>query len=394
MSENFYGILYGEKFTDKEQTAYAVAHSLISGGALLGASVTPETLTSFIKGKGFDGLIVSPEFGKTVMPLVSKTSPDARAVGCVDVIKKLPDGKLYGDNTAIPAFSYLWERVCPEPFFGKCLILGNGTDANAVKYVLENLPCKPNEIITVTEMGKNNFSNISLHADTELLVNTLPASQTLPFSLDALPALTTVIDLNFSPLSTPLILEARSRGIAAANGIPMVAARIKAANELFFDVQGDNDILTVVEAAIFSSLMTITLLSPDESLAKAVAPALGEAIGKKSFDLGSMFEKLYNKSLSEIKNISGPHSNEFDRMLKVAVEWMKKRGGCVICVPSEIAEKSEYRASVASNGPVIGIVKPEEDSSDIEGFCDLLIEIPSADYADHAVESIRAELQI
>jgi shikimate dehydrogenase len=328
------------------------------------------------------------------MPLVSKTSPDARAIGCVDVIKKLPDGKLYGDNTAIPAFSYLLELVCPEPFFGKCLILGNGTDANAVKYVLENLPCKPNEIITVTEMGKNNFSNISLRADTELLVNTLPASQTLPFSLDALPALTTVIDLNFSPLSTPLILEARSRGIAAANGIPMVAARIKAANELFFDVQGDNDILTVVEAAIFSSLMTITLLSPDESLAKAVAPALGEAIGKKSFDLGSMFEKLYNKSLSEIKNISGPHSNEFDRMLKVAVEWMKKRGGCVICVPSEIAEKSEYRASVASNGPVIGIVKPEEDSSDIEGFCDLLIEIPSADYAEHAVESIRAELQI
>ncbi len=394
MSENFYGILYGEAFTDKEQTAYAVAHSLISGGALLGASVTPETLTSFIKGKGFDGLIVSPEFGRTVMPLVSKTSPDARAIGCVDVIKKMPDGKLYGDNTAIPAFSYLLERVNPEPFFGKCLILGNGTDANAVKYVLEKLPGTPSEIITVTEKGKNNFSNISLHADADLLVNTLPASQALPFSLDIFPALTTVIDLNFSPLSTPLILDARAHGIAAANGIPMVAAKVKAANELFFDVQADNDILTVVEAAVFSSLMTITLLSPDETLAKAVVPALGEAIGKKSFDLGAMFEKLYNKSISEIKAISGPHSNEFDRMLKVAVEWMKKRGGCVICVPAEIAEKPEYRASVASNGPVIGIVKPNEDSSAIEGFCDLLIEIPSAAHANHAVECIRAELQI
>ena len=72
MADKFYGILYGEKFTDKEQTAYAVSHSLISGGDLMGASVTPDTHTSIIKGKGFDGLNDSPEYGKTVMPLVSR----------------------------------------------------------------------------------------------------------------------------------------------------------------------------------------------------------------------------------------------------------------------------------------------------------------------------------
>ncbi len=395
MSEKFYGILYGERFTDKEQTAYAVAHSLIYGRDLLGAAVTPETLSAFIKKKEFDGLIISPEFGKTVMPLVSKTSAAARACGAVDVIVKTEDGRLFGDNTAIPAFSYLLERVYTEPMIQKCLILGNGSDATAVKYVLEHRSGHIGEIVTVTEKGRNNFSNIAQHADATMLINTLPPTAPLPFSLSELPLLDTVIDLNFAPLTTKLTEEARALGITAANGIPMVAARVKAANELFAGIgAADDDILRPVEAAIVARLMTIVLLSPDESLAKAVAPLLSQAIGRKSFDLSSVIEKLYGKSISEIKHLSGPKSNEFDRSLRVAVTWSAKKNGCIICAPAEIAEKQAYREMLALNGPIIGIVKPEESADELEGFCDILVQIPDASHAEIAVEAIRAELQI
>ena len=395
MADKFYGILYGEKFTDKEQTAYAVSHSLISGGDLMGASVTPDTLTSFIKGKGFDGLIVSPEYGKTVMPLVSKTSPAARAVGALDVIVKGADGKLYGDNTAIPAFAYLLGRVMRgDGMPNKCIILGNGPDANAVKYVLSSIEGMKVDTVTVTEKGKNNFENIILHADAELLVNTASGMTSLPFSLDSLPLLSGVIDLGITPLNSPLMQAAKERGIPAINGVPMVAARVKAANELFFGVEADDDILAPVEAAVFSSLMTVTLISTDETLARAVAPALGAAVGKKSFDLADIFEKLYCKTISQIKALSGPGSGEFDRMLRVAVEWMKKRSGCIICVPSDVAEKPAYRKSIAAGGPIIGIVRPDEDGELLEGFCDILVQIDDASCADIAVEAIRAELQI
>lgn len=398
MSENFYGILYGEKFTDKEQTAYAVAHSLISGRDLLGAAVTPETLSAFIKKKEFDGLIVSPEFGKAVMPLVSKTSPAARACGAVDVILKTADGRLYGDNTAIPAFSYLLESILPSPIIQKCLILGNGSDAAAVRYVLEQRVKDETsfvgEIVTVTEKGRNNFLNLSQHADATLLINTLPTSFELPFFLSELPVLEAVIDINLSPLSSKLILQAQSLGISASNGVPMTAARIKAANELFLGVRADSDILPPVISAINSRLMTVTLLSPDESLAKAVAPMLGEALGKKSFDIASVIEKLYTKTIDEIKALSGPRSNEFDRSLRVAVSWAAKRNGCIICAPAEIAEKPEYRDMLAANGPIVGIVKPEETAEQLDGFCDILVQISSAAHAEIAVEAIRAELQI
>ena len=395
MSDKFYGILYGEGFGKNEQTAFAVAHSLISGGDLLGARVTPETLSAFIKKKEFDGLIVSPEFSKTVMPLLSKTSPAARAVGTADVIIKGADGKLYGDNTVIPAFGSLFSRVMPDPIFRKCVILGAGPDAAAVRHVLSSAIRGTNaEIVNVTEKGKNNFSNIYMHADADLLVNTLGNFDELPFSLDALPCLSAVIDLNFSPLSPKLVREARARGITAANGIPMAAARVLYANELFFGVTAEGDVLPTVEAAVFSSIMTVTLISTDESLAKTVAPMLGEAIGKKSYDLGAIFESLYKKTLSEIKALSGPYSNEFDRMLRVAVEWMKKRSGCIICAPAELAEKNKYRDAVAACGPVIGIVKPEESGDELSGFCDILVQIPDAAHAEIAVEAIRAELQI
>ena len=117
-------------------------------------------------------------------------------------------------------------------------------------------------------------------------------------------------------------------------------------------------------------------------------------MGKKSFDLADIFEKLYCKSLAEIKALSSPGSGELDRMLRVAVEWMKKRSGCIICIPSEVAEKPAYRESISSGGPIIGIVRPDEDGELLEGFCDILVQIPDAEHADVAVEAIRAELQI
>ena len=394
MSDKFYGMLFGEKFPKNERTAFAVAHRLLSGGDLLGAAVTPETLAEFIKRKEFDGLIVSGEFGKTVMPLLSKTSPAARAVGSADVIVKTADGKLYGDNTSIYAFSHLISRLFPDPFIRKCLILGDGPDAAAARHVISSLTKNSAEIISVKEKGKNNFSNIYLHADAELLINTLGDFAELPFSLDALPCLSAIIDTSFSPLSSRLVLEARARGILATNGIPLAAARVLAANELFFSVESEYDILPTVEASIFSSLMNITLISNDESLAKAVAPMLSDAIGKKSYDLGDIFEGLYKKSLAELKAMSGPHSNEFDRMLRVAVEWMKKRNGCIICAPAELSEKNKYRASVASGGPVIGIVTPDDEAIALGSFCDILVQINDASQAEIAVEAIRAELQI
>ncbi|MBE6600325.1 MAG: hypothetical protein E7640_03905 [Ruminococcaceae bacterium] len=391
MQDKFYGILYGERFSDKEQSAYAVAHSLISGKDLLGARVTPETLSEFIKKKEFDGLIVSPEFGKTVMPLVSKTSPAARACGAVDTIVKMPDGRLYGENSSAFALSYIIEKVHPDPI-EKCIVLGAGTDAAALKYIQSIKKPYFSEIVTVTEKGRNNFSNIGLHTDATLLINTLGTE--LPFSLDGLPLLRAVIDLNLNPIATPLVLAARARGIEATNGIPFAAAKILAANSLFFGVEADIDILAPVEAAIFSKHMSITLISTDESLAAAVAPRLSEAIGKKSFDIPSVIAKLYGKSLDEIKQLEGPKSNEFDRSLRVAVTWAGKKSGSVLVMPSDVTEKREYRAMLASNGPIIGIVRPDEDGYELERFCDLLVQIGSADEADIAVEAIRAELQI
>ncbi len=394
MNEKFYGILYGENFTDREQTAYAVSHAIISGRELLGASVTPETLSAFIKSKEFDGLIVSPEFGKTVMPLISKTSPAARACGAVDTIIKLPDGRLYGDNSAVFALSHMLERVHSGELIGKCIVLGGGTEAAALKHIQDIKKPYITELVTVTEKGRNNFSNIGLHADATLLINTLPSGAELPFSLDELPMLEAVIDLGLSTMASPLVLEARARGINASNGIPAVAARVLAANALFFGVDAEPDILPAVEAAIFSRLMSITLISTDASLAAATAPKLGAAIGKKSFDIPSVLAKLYGKSLDEIKRLEGPRSNEFDRSLRVAVTWAAKKNGCVLVMPCEVTEKPQYRASLAANGPVIGIVRHDEDGRELEGFCDLLVQISCADEADIAVEAIRAELQI
>ena len=54
----------------------------------------------------------------------------------------------------------------------KCRVLGNGGVAPTIRDVLRNHEAR--EIITVSRHGENNYSNLSRHADSEIIVNATP----------------------------------------------------------------------------------------------------------------------------------------------------------------------------------------------------------------------------
>ena len=61
--------------------------------------VEQDKLASFIKAREFDRLVVTAPYMRTVMPLLSKTSEEARRVGAVNAVIKNENGETERINT-------------------------------------------------------------------------------------------------------------------------------------------------------------------------------------------------------------------------------------------------------------------------------------------------------
>ena len=86
---------------------------------------SPDEVESFLREGAFDGLNVTIPYKKTVLPLCTELSEEARAIGSVNTLVRRPDGTLYGDNTDAWGFRYLLASAAIDPR-EKALVLGSG----------------------------------------------------------------------------------------------------------------------------------------------------------------------------------------------------------------------------------------------------------------------------
>ena len=98
----------------------------------------PEVLSSNPELKGLN---VTIPYKEKVMPFLDYISPEARAIGAVNVIRVIHDGKkivLKGYNSDVIGFTQSREPML-EPYHKKALILGTGGASKAVNYGLKSL---------------------------------------------------------------------------------------------------------------------------------------------------------------------------------------------------------------------------------------------------------------
>jgi shikimate dehydrogenase len=87
------------------------------------------------------GLNVTIPYKEKVMPFLDYISPEARAIGAVNVIRVMHEGKkivLKGYNSDVIGFTQSIEPML-EPYHKKALILGTGGASKAVNYGLKSL---------------------------------------------------------------------------------------------------------------------------------------------------------------------------------------------------------------------------------------------------------------
>ena len=190
--------------------------------------------------ENLSGLTVTIPYKEAIIPFLDELSPEAKAIGAVNTIV-FSEGKAIGFNT--DAFGF---QQSIKPFLTfeheRALILGTGGSSKAVAYVLRNLGIQVNFLSRKQPSGQQ-FSyeqvNEAMLSACKLIVNCTPVGMFPKIDGCPLPSLQgigpshLVVDLIYNPEETLLLKEAKSRGAATLNGLPMLKAQALKSWELW-----------------------------------------------------------------------------------------------------------------------------------------------------------------
>lgn len=182
--------------------------------------------------KDLKGLNVTIPYKEQVMQFLDEISPEAKAIGAVNVIRVRRNGDkihLKGFNSDIIGFK---ESLKPflKPQHRKALILGTGGASKAVKVGLEQLGLETLYVSRSAGNGKITYAQVDgeLLKEYKVIVNCTPCGM-FPHT-DECPALPydritpehLLYDLIYNPEETEFLKKGKQQGAATKNGLEML----------------------------------------------------------------------------------------------------------------------------------------------------------------------------
>ncbi len=183
-------------------------------------------------------------------------------LGATNCIVPHPNG-LYGTNFDSDAVLH---SLIEFPWSGRAVILGNGGAARAALAALSSLGfdritimCRNSPraaTLLRSRSAEVDFAPIGGAPECDLLVNATPLGMQgyppLPIALDAMPSSATVFEMVYDPLETPLVSDARARGLRVFDGLTMLIEQASMSFVSFFGSGITNEQRAAVRAKIAS----------------------------------------------------------------------------------------------------------------------------------------------
>lgn len=189
-------------------------------------------ITGVVASRGLAGFNVTVPYKQAVMPLLTAgLAPSAEAVGAVNVVRVLPDGRLRGYNTDVSAFAVsLRGLLSGRPMPRRALVLGTGGASRAVVSALRSMGIKPLLVSRAAGRGDLAYADLTpaVMAECLLVVNTTPLGMwprcdeapAIPY--DAITPAHACFDLVYNPDPTLFMRLAAARGAAVRSGLEML----------------------------------------------------------------------------------------------------------------------------------------------------------------------------
>jgi shikimate dehydrogenase len=189
----------------------------------------PEILDS---NPNLKGLNVTIPYKQKVIPFLDNISPEARAIGAVNVIKVIHDGKkikLKGYNSDVIGFTQSIEPML-ERFHKKALILGTDGASKAIDYGLKSLGLETVFVSRYERPDTVQYQSITPEVVKEynVIVNCTPLGMyphteecpLLPY--EAMDNHTILYDLIYNPDETMFMKRGAEYGANVKNGLEML----------------------------------------------------------------------------------------------------------------------------------------------------------------------------
>ena len=203
--------------------------------------VPPDWLGSMVDGfrlglwRGFNVTVPHKE---TIIPLLDRIDPTAKAIGAVNTVVMVADGVFEGRNTDAPGFMASLEAGAAIDSSRPAVVLGAGGASRAILAILNDAGFKEIRLVnrdrTRAETLAASFPAVvgdwadraRLLDGAGLLVNAtslgMVGQPALEIDLDHLPATAVVTDIVYRPLITDLLARAGARGNPIVDGLGML----------------------------------------------------------------------------------------------------------------------------------------------------------------------------
>lgn len=318
----------------------------------------PDELDSFFADKKINAFNVTIPYKVEAYNRCDVLSETAQKIGSVNTVVRRADGTLYGDNTDYFGFSEMAKRYGADFKGKKVVILGSGGASRTVRCVAEDNGAA--EVVTVSRSGENNYENISMHSDADILVNTTPVGMfpengRSPVDLKLFKKLSCVLDLIYNPAKTQLLLDADEMKIPNGNGLYMLVAQGLRSAEIFFGKKFDAALIDSAYKKIKTENANIILIGMPGCGKSTAGKILAEKTGKKFIDSDGEIEKKNGRKISEIFSENGE-----DFFRKTETEIIKEIGknfGCIIATGGGSVLKKENRDALIQNGITVYLKK-------------------------------------
>jgi shikimate dehydrogenase len=210
---------------------------------------------------GFAGANVTLPYKETILHLASSISDRAALIGAANTISFRPDGSIHADNTDGYGFIENLVQGAPdwEPRSGPALVLGAGGAAKAVVSALLKAGVPELRLANRTRQRAQNIAELygakvvvvdwiaisQAASGARTIVNTTSLGMTgqppLNLSLQHAPSDALVTDIVYQPLVTPLLEQARARGLRTVDGLGMLLHQAVPGFQQWFGVRPEVD---------------------------------------------------------------------------------------------------------------------------------------------------------
>ena len=312
-------------------------------------------LKDFVHSGELDAYCVTIPYKKEIMPLLDEISPEAAAIGAVNVVVRDQDGKLRGYNSDYFGFAYMIESAKIDVCGSKAVVFGTGGASATICTVLRAKGVR--ELITIG-IEDNTPDNIAKHSDAKIVVNCTPVGMypdnySSPTNLSCFPQCEAVLDIVYNPARTALMLQAESKGIKAIGGLSMLVAQAAKAFEYFTSDTYEEGCIERITSLIAKNSANIVLVGMPGCGKTTVGEIIANDLNRPFFDADKEFTATYG--ITPAKAIETLGEEEFRTMESQILSELGKKSGAVIATGGGAVTKERNYAPLHQNGVIVFI---------------------------------------